>query len=173
MVNKKITDDIVYLVNKQKIQTLTSNISLPLSINIWDFTNRLIIYKGVIHATQGTTISPKLLSSERPQMAVRGILQRFNAHPRGKGPRLGKGWARGQGQTGGKKPKGFFKGLGLNFLKESLVYLILWKFQIFQQDTCGIWIVKCKKHVDIIHVDFLLKTSRQGQLVWQYDQQPV
>lgn len=56
-------------------------------------------------------------------MALRGILQRGNAHPRGKGPGWVKVGPEAKAKQVAKNPG--FDGLGLNFLKESLVYLIL------------------------------------------------
>lgn len=69
-------------------------------------------------------------------MALRGILQRGNAHPRGKGPGWVKVGPEAKAKQVAKNPG--FDGLGLNFLKESLVYLILsMKISNLQQEHSG------------------------------------
>ena len=114
----KITDDIVYFVNKCKNLlhwTALINTFHKLSLTYCPSTAKNphplpSARRHVIHV-RGTTISPKELRSETPQMALLGILN----HPAAPGVRLG------HFKANSKKPKGFWR-FWLNSL-ERFTYL--------------------------------------------------
>lgn len=135
-----ITD--VYLVNKQKIQTL--NFILPKHLYIWDFTNRLYLPRRyprdpryhdftktveVWKATNGSPRNPPNGSTPIPEAKAPGLRS--------------KGWARGQGQTGGKKPKGFWR-FRTQFPEGKLGFTLSYENFKFSTRHMWAWIVYVK-----------------------------